>query len=221
MKIFVFSNGSTDYQPDLPPIETFIGGRDASGGILTNATRTSYYLKKFLSSKVNLNPDRRVAGEGDADFKIFPIFSRGDLYLDFAEAAFEAYPSDGQGPFMFSSQDAVRKIRERGGISVTDDIYITQAVSDITSFRNLIHNERRIENAFEGEYFYDVRRWMLPLNELQQPIRGMKITIDNGSFSYDSNLEIEPRVFENNYYYNPIPRVEVLNSNAIIQNAGW
>lgn len=37
--------------------------------------------------------------------------------------------------------------------------------------RKLIRNERRLELAFEGFRFYDLRRWNLPLGETARGVR--------------------------------------------------
>ncbi len=212
---FVFHNGSDDFNSTT--IETFVGGKDAHGGIRKQASRSGYYMKKFLSSKINLDTE---STSGNRDFKMYPIFTREGLYLDFAEAAVEAYGVAGQGPGMaFSARDALQVIRDRAGI-VQDD-YIDIAVTNMDTYRELIRNERRIEYAFEGERYYDVRRWQLPSTELEQPIMGVTV-LKNSDDSFDySYREVESRNFEQYMYYNPIPRTEVLKSQAIVQNFGW
>ncbi|MDO5986234.1 RagB/SusD family nutrient uptake outer membrane protein [Flavivirga amylovorans] len=211
---FVFYNGENDFRNVT--IETFNGGSDAVGGVRIRGTRTGYYLKKFLSSNVSLDPDSPGANK---DFKVFALFTRAGLYLDFAEAAVEAYGINGSdGSMTFTAKDALAIVRDR---NISNDLYLDIADDFLNSYRDLIRNERRIEFAFEGEYFYDIRRWMLPLGELTVPVRGMDIVKEtDGSFSY-SEKTIEARNFTDRMYYNPLPRTEVLKSNALIQNAGW
>ena len=212
---FIFHNGQNDYRNSY--IEVFEGGKDAIGGISKRATRTGYYMKKYLSANVNLNPDE--TGSTSA-YKTYPVFTRAGLYLDFAEAAVEAYGVAGKGSGMaFSAKDAIFAIRTRGGI-VLDD-YLDIASQDVNLFRELIRNERRIEFCFEGERYYDVRRWKMPLSELNKPIKGVNvIKLGDDSFAY-SVKEVEKRNFRDYMYYNPIPREEVLRSDALIQNYGW
>ncbi len=213
---FVFYNGQNDFRNVF--IEIFDGGKDANGGIRKKSTRTGYYMKKYLSSKVNF--DRDQGTEVGSDIKVYPIFTRAGLYLDFAEAAVEAYGVNGRdGSMTFSAKDALQEIRERAGI--TNDLYLDEADDILTTYKALIQNERRIEFAFEGEYYYDVRRWMLPVDDLSTSVMGINVTKNSDdTFSYETK-EIEPRVFSDRMYYNPIPRAEVLQSNALIQNAGW
>ncbi|TNJ45853.1 RagB/SusD family nutrient uptake outer membrane protein [Tamlana fucoidanivorans] len=213
---FVFYNGQNEFRNVF--IEVFDGGNDANGGMRKKYTRTGYYMKKYLSSNINFDSDQ--ADSDGNDIKVYPIFTRAGLYLDFAEAAVEAYGVNGKdGAMLFSAKDVLRAVRDRAGIQ--NDQYLDEADDFLNSFIGLIHNERRLEFAFEGEYYYDVRRWMLPVNELSLPVLGVNVIKNSdSSFSYETKV-VESRTFLNRMYYNPIPRNEVLKSNVIIQNAGW
>ncbi|AUP80662.1 RagB/SusD family nutrient uptake outer membrane protein [Flavivirga eckloniae] len=213
---FIFYNGENDFRDTN--IEVFEGGKDANGGFRKRATRTGYYMKKYLSSNIDLTP--QSTSGSNVDFKTYAIFDRAGLYLDFAEAAVEAYGVNGSdGSMAFTAKDVIGTIRLRAGI--TNDLYLDIADDFQNTFRDLIRNERRIEFAFEGEYFYDVRRWKLPLEELNTSTMGVNvIKQENGSFTYEEK-EVESKVFLERMYYNPLPRHEVLTSNVLIQNAGW
>jgi hypothetical protein len=215
---FIFYNGQNDFRNVY--IETFAGGKDAVGGILKRATRTGYYIKKYLSTDVNL--DSEQSGASNSAYKVYAIFSREGLYLDFAEAAIEAYGVNGKDAAMvFSAKEALSRIRSRPGTGITNDLYIDIADDFLNTFRSLIHNERRLEFAFEGEYYYDVRRWKMPLDQLSTPVMGVEVMkVGDDAFTYQEK-EVEARNFTERMYYNPIPRNEVLTSNALIQNAGW
>jgi len=86
--------------------------------------------------------------------------------------------------------------------------------------RALIRNERRIELCFENKRFWDLRRWMLPLNE---PVKGMQIdrNEETGELTYKI-FNVEDRKFDNSYQcYGPIPKGEVLKWSNLKQNKGW
>jgi hypothetical protein len=84
--------------------------------------------------------------------------------------------------------------------------------------RDLIRNERRIELCFENKRFYDLRRWLLPINV---SAKGVQVDqVDDDTFSY-TILDVEPRQYESYQYYGPIPNSEVLQWNALKQNEGW
>lgn len=213
---FIFYNGLNVAYRNAN-IQTFDGGIDAPGGLTIRGTRTGYYMKKFLSASVNLNLDETGSR---ADNKAYPIFTRGGLYLDFAEAATDAYGLIGKDAVMkFSAKDVISKIRLRGGITV--DNFMPIASADLQLMSNLVKNERRIEYCFEGERFYDVRRWKLPISSLNSPVMGAKITKTGiNTYSYDKR-EIEKRTFIDRMYYNPIPREEILRAGNWVQNFGW
>ncbi|TGV04192.1 RagB/SusD family nutrient uptake outer membrane protein [Flavivirga rizhaonensis] len=215
---FIFYNGQNDYRNAF--IEIFAGGKDIHGGINKQATRTGYYLKKYLSADINLDSDQ--SSEPNKDFKVYAVFSRAGLYLDFAEAAIEAYGVNGKDASMaFSAREAIEVIRNRPESGLASDLYLDEADDFLNTYRDLVRNERRIEFAFEGEYYYDVRRWMLPLDELNASVMGVNVTKQaDDSFIYEAK-EVESRNFSDRMYYNPIPRGEILSSNALIQNAGW
>jgi len=171
---FIFSN------PELynsTYIKTFEGGPDAPGGLSQYGTRTGYYLKKLMSKNVRLTP-----GDVTTDVHFYVYFNKSELYLNFAEAANEAYgPTN--ATLGFSAMDALKMIRQRAGIdsdlsttSYEDAFLEQQAATGKDAFREIIKNERRIELCFEGHRFWDVRRWNDPLNHT---VSGVRITISD------------------------------------------
>ena len=81
-------------------------------------------------------------------------------------------------------------------------------------------NERRIELCFENKRFWDLRRWMLPLNE---PVKGVKIDRNDATNELTYTIfNVEDRTFDNSYQcYGPIPKGELLKWNKFKQNKGW
>ena len=92
--------------------------------------------------------------------------------MNFAEAANEAYgPTDSS--LGFSALDVMKKIRERGNPQLAgSDPYLVEQSASTDAFRELIHNERRLELSFEGFRFWDIRRTNQNLNHT---IKGVKI----------------------------------------------
>ena len=61
------------------------------------------------------------------------------------------------------------------------------------SFRKLIQNERRLEFTFENHRYFDMRRWVLPLNE---EVEGVAVTRnEDGTFSFKVQ-KVEQRKYE-------------------------
>ena len=85
---------------------------------------------------------------------------------------------------------------------------------------NLIRNERRLELCFENKRFWDMRRWLLPLNE---GVRGMQVdrNKETNELTY-TIFNVENREYDNSYQcYGPIPKSEILKWSNLKQNKGW
>ena len=112
----------------------------------------------------------------------------------------------------------IKTIRKASG-GITDTRYLDEMAADKESFRELIQNERRLELAFENHRYYDMRRCLLPLNE---PVRGVEVTEQNGVLHYDTSKEVEARKFDDiRYYYSPLPYNECVKNPNLVNNLGW
>lgn len=182
-------------------VATYPGGADAMPN--PNATKTGYYLRKFLNENVNIQTG------GGSDGHVVPLFRLAEIYLNYAEALNEYDPTNPDIAVYLN------KIRER--VSLPD------VPSGLTQeqMRTLIHHERRVELAFEEHRFWDVRRWKVASSTLGAPVKGVKITQDDaGNFTY-SPVQVEQRVFQPKMYWYPIPQSEVLKLHHWEQNKGW
>ena len=84
--------------------------------------------------------------------------------------------------------------------------------------RELIRNERRLELCFENHRFWDLRRWLAPLNETA---KGVNITkAEDGSLDYKI-IDVEKRDYKDYMYYGPIPYSEIMKWSNLQQNYGW
>ncbi|MBN2818053.1 MAG: RagB/SusD family nutrient uptake outer membrane protein [Bacteroidales bacterium] len=200
--------------------QIYVGGNDYESSSQPRATRTGYYLRKFINDNVNVVP-----GEDNSSEKHYYAFFRcAEIWLNFAEAANEAWgPTEDILGLGRSAEIALAELRSRAGITGNDPYLTDQANGGKESFRALVQNERRIELCFENHRFFDVRRWMLPLNVLNEGVKGVKIT-KNGdtNFSFEYQINVESRKFESYMYYNPLPeQVIYASQSAITQNKGW
>jgi hypothetical protein len=93
------------------------------------------------------------------------------------------------------------------------DAYLESIKGDKDAMRTLIRNERRLELAFEGFRFWDLRRWNAALNE---PVKGMSIS--QGAYQ---EINVEARSFQEHMRFGPIPYSEILKYNSLQQNTGW
>lgn len=191
---------------------------------ISYSTRTGYYLMKLLRDDVS-----PLSASLIEQYHIYPRIRYTEIFLAYAEAANDAWgPKGDQAGAGFTAYDVIKAIRERAGLGTNEigqplpegDAYLEACAADQAKMTDLIRNERRIELCFENKRFWDMRRWMLPLN---QPVMGMQIDRDSatGVLTYTS-FEVEKRDYDSSYqYYGPIPKGEVLKWSNLKQNKGW
>lgn len=176
-----------------------------------NASKTGYYLKKFMSNNLNL-------ANNESKLRSWIVFRLGEIYLNYAEAMNEAYGPDNANGYGFTAKEALNKVRDRTGVNMPP---ITTADQD--EFRNKVKHERRIELAMEDHRYWDLKRWKDAEIVLNQPLLGVKATRNNdNTYSYNV-FEVEKRVFvAPKMYFYPIPQKEISKSGGVLtQNPGW
>ena len=185
-------------------INSLTGSSNDLANKMQYSTRTGYYLRKHLNENVNVQ-----TGKQNTQDHIEPIIRYTEIFLDYAEAANEAWGPDGKGSYGFSARDVVAAIRKRAGIN--EDAYLA-TISSKEDMRKLIRNERRIELSFEGFRFWDLRRWNVALDE-----PAMGVELNDGVYT---EVEVEDRAYKPYMVYGPIPYNEVLKF-GFVQNKGW
>jgi hypothetical protein len=184
------------------PLEIYTGGRD--GKPLINATKTGYYLRKYVNESINIS-------QGQSAIHSWIYFRLAEIHLNYAEALNEYNPGD---PDIKKYYD---KVRGRYQVEMPG-LPGRLSQSDV---RTKIRNERRIELAFEDHRAWDVRRWMIAPAVLGVQLRGVDIARNAGnSFTYTPSV-VEPRSFEVKMYLYPIPQGELNISNNLVQNPLW
>lgn len=202
LNAYIVVNGS---KVGTSTIYTKVGKTKDGLDNIETSTRTGYYMRKLLREDVNLNPTSTTQQK-----HYVPRIRYTELFLDYAEAANEAWGPDGSGTHGYSARDVIAAIRQRAGIK--SDAYLS-SISGKDEMRKLIHNERRLELCFEGFRFWDLRRWKESLTETAN---GMTITADDKFIV----TPVENRQYEDHMYYGPIPYSEIFKW-GLTQNAGW
>ena len=85
---------------------------------------------------------------------------------------------------------------------------------DGDKFAEALLAERSFELCFEGQRFYDLRRWASDVSELNGTIRRPVITPAGTTFT-----EVEKRSYTSLYV--PIPYSEMVRMKGLVQNEGW
>lgn len=185
-------------------IDLTAGGSDDMAA--KNATRTGYYLKKFLNDGLNLT-------QGATAQHNWVAYRYAEVLLNYAEAMNEVYgPMAKPEGYPMSATDALMMVRNRASAQLPRLAATTKA-----AFRAAVKHERQIELAFEDHRYWDLLRWMDAKDVLNRPVKGVKIA--GGAYEV---VDVAARSFEERNYYLPFTRSEIQNSNGTLeQNKGY
>ena len=192
-------------------IEPYVGGAD--GWCQWNLERepkgrttTGYYLRKMVDESHDV-----IAYSGGVQPLI--VLRYAEVLLNKAEACHKTNDPAG-------ANAAVRAIRDRVGLPYEDmtgdDLWKT------------IRQERKVELAYEGLWYWDLRRWKVAhkpypegLTGYQQ--HGLKIEKNNdGTFTYTYvSVDDQDRNFPEKMYRFPMPTGELNNNGAVDQYPEW
>jgi len=195
-------------------IEPYVGGLDGWAEWRKETqplgrTTTGYYLRKGVDENHDF-------ADRDATKGIQPavILRYGEVLLNKAEACYRNNDAAG-------ANAAVKEIRSRVGLPYTD-----LSGDDLWA---AIRQERRVELAFEGLWYWDLRRWEdsakpYPTGLNGYQVHGLRIAPGavSGQFEYSYvSVDDKDRNFPQKMYRFPMPSSE-LNSNALVeQYAEW
>lgn len=187
-------------------VETYVGGKDSpqSPSEGWNASKSGYYVRKFTLEEVDVFPEPPIEKE------MWIVYRLSEFYLNEAEILNELGTTDENG------HDAtwyINQIRQRSGVNMPP----YESVD-----REKIRHERRIELCFEGNRYFDVRRWQTYDQALENSQLGIKIEkLDDGSKTYDV-FQVDNKVsFDPRIYYLPIPSSEINKDPNLTQSPGW
>lgn len=189
-------------------IETFVDGKDGyiDYGFQANTngkTTTGYYLRKYLDESI-ADISTTYSAQPWIEIRL------AEVYLNLAEACAmlgSTYDKD--------ANNAIRTIRERVKLPYTD---LTGE-----ELMKAIRHERKVELAFEGFYYWDLRRWRMADSILDGArFHGLKITQSGTTLTYEYiDCDKEDRKFPERFYNFPIPTTEIANNLAISQINLW
>ena len=196
-------------------IYTYQGGANALP--LNGGTPTGYYLKKLLIAATDTRP-----ATANTMKHSWVIFRMGEAYLNYAEAVFQYFKSQGRtdaadatsAEFPVSARDLASKTRLRSKMKA-----IPAGMSN-DDFWAKYQNERRVELAFEGHRFWDVRRWKEGSKYFSK-ITEMHITKnEDGTYTYTPKTV--NRLWEEKFNFFPIPQSDIMKNPNLDQSiTGW
>lgn len=169
-------------------------------------TTTGYYLRKMVDEGHDV-----VAYPGGV--APFTIIRYAEVLLNKAEACYHLNQNT-------EANEAIQKIRTRVGLP-----YTAKGGSDLWS---AIRQERRVELAYEGHWYWDLRRWKVADKPYPEGLSGYQVhglqIEDNGdgTFTYTYvSADNEDRKFDKRLYRLPMPDDEIENNKEVEQYPEW
>ena len=193
------------------PLEVWEGGTNALP--INNATHTGYYLKKYVNKDISFESGAPVSKAHHC----WVLFRYGEVLLNYAEAMVNAFgdPTHKEGDLLpMSALEAVNLIRTRTSVDMPE---FPSTISP-DEFLKRLKNERRVELAFEGHRFWDVRRWKEL--DVTKDIYGVSVKKQGNAVTY-TKQQIATRVVTYNMYLYPIYNEEIFRNENLKQNTGW
>ena len=191
-------------------IEPFVGGKDGWAEWMKDAvnegrTTTGYYLKKFLDE----SRDYKANSQSTQPWVAFRL---AEVYLNYAEACLRTND-------LAEAVIYINKVRQRPGVGLPALQNLTTAEQVFDALRH----ERKIELAFEGLYYWDMRRWGLATTQLTGIRRhGFKIEKSGSNYRYQyvtvDNVNLNYPQKMNRF---PIPVAELNTNKEMKQFSEW
>lgn len=150
----------------------------------------------------------------------FPVIRLADLYLLYAEA--ETEYSDDINPQVYDYIDAVRERASLGGVVESWNLYSTNPdkPANKTGLLDIIRRERMIELAFEGQRFWDMRRWKTLSSYVNKPFQGWNIDGTTVEDYYQIRTVLTTSFGRKDYLW-PISQSALDTNKNLVQNPGW
>ena len=192
-------------------IESFVGGSD--GFCVWNKepepqgrTTTGYYLRK------RVDESHDVINE-NGSVQPVTIIRLGEVLLNKAEACYRLNDAAG-------ANAAVKAIRDRVGLPYQD-----KAGENLWK---AIRQERKVELAYEGQWYWDLRRWKVAHEQYPTGLNGYQVhglrieQQPNGDFVYNYvSVDDKDRNFPERMYRFPLPSGEFSSNAAVSQYPEW
>ncbi len=160
-------------------------------------TTTGYFLRKLMDEKL-------IDLKGINSTQTWVEIRYAEVLLNKAEAAFRLQKTG-------EAQSAMNLVRAR--------VKLPGKFSTDNQWFNDYRNERKVELSYEGQLFWDMRRWKLAHIEYNNyRAHGYKIT--GGNYEY-IDVDYQDRKFLEKTYILPIPDSELENNSLITQYDEW
>ena len=219
--------GAGQYNDQQPLTLNYLALKwNETDGGTNEGNRTGYHPKKWVPFEAQIVNITGIS----AILYPWPAMRLSDLYLLYAEAINEAEgPSGASGSELFKYIDMVRARAGLKGVKESWDNYANnKKYENKNGMREIIQQERMIELSFEGQRFWDVRRWKIAYDQYRTPIQGwnMKVATTDGTDSEVNRMMYTPQTlyqtsFSVRDYFWPIKSSDLDVNPNLVQNIGW
>nr|WP_068891609.1 RagB/SusD family nutrient uptake outer membrane protein [Pedobacter panaciterrae] len=182
-----------------------------------NTTVTGYYIKKYVHYQ-------NVQGASVDDYTVnnyaWPMIRLSHLYLLYSEALNESVGPNAE------VHKYIDEVRVRAGLPTVTTAWTnfsTMPTKYTTKdgMREIIHQEELNELAFEGQRFWDLRRWKTAIQEYnRKPIQGWDVSQTDPVYYYRTKVIYEQKFTIKDYFW-PIKDGNLLVNKNLVQNIGW
>ena len=186
----------------LPGLDTRLSPIDPHNG-----TESGYYMRKWLNEDLPLRL-RAIPG-------VWIWLRYAEVLLNYAEASIELGEED-------DARTALNQLRRRAGMPEYGDDVTGQDLVDQLRY------ERRVELSFEEQRYFDIRRWMIA-PQVMEDAQGIRITAEATdradrstyfNYTYDI-ITFQQRAWNDKMYFFPIIQEEMNRNNQLVQNPGY
>ncbi len=207
----------------LNPVHPYVQGLKGqiSGNSSNRGTNpTGYWAKKLVS----YGTSGSYQGTGPSLVQepyALPLIRLADLYLLYSEALNEIKDTPDDEVYYW-----IDKVRERAGLDGVVESWKKSNMPDKpltqSGMREIIRRERMIELVFEGQMFFDLRRWKWEAyTYLNKPIMGWTIFGETKEAYYVPVTIFNQRNFSVKDFLWPISDYYLTTNNNLVQNPGW
>ena len=165
-----------------------------------NGTYTGYYLRKFI--------DPSIDHQYETQRLPWRQIRHAEVILNYVEASIEL----GQEA---EAKTYLNMIRNRAGMP---DVPADESGA---ALMDRYRNERKVELAYEQHRYFDIRRWMIAPQVIED-VEGIRIEHQFGSDDVEYQImEVQNRNWMNKSYLLPILLDEINRNDLLIQNPGY
>ncbi|TAM96398.1 MAG: RagB/SusD family nutrient uptake outer membrane protein [Chitinophagaceae bacterium] len=208
-----WKGGILDYHHGLITSDGSIITQGSYNGVLANGNQnwqngTGFGVLKYLDENHN-EAEGASSGQWASSSTNWIVFRYAEALLNYAEAAFYLGKTN-------DALGAINQIRQRAGIAPLTSIN-----------EGAIRQERKVELAFEGFRYWDLRRWRVAVDTLSVNRSGLTYILDYNTGKYKlqviHNIDgtVTPPAFYSQNYYLPITLARTAADPNLVENPGY